>query len=504
MWSIFATLLLVTGSVRANWYDRSAKNGIVEELGAKLSQGARIVLKGEEGFKEQTKRWQAWSSPHISAVVDVRSEEDVQQAIRYASRNSIPFLALSGTHGSTSSLSTAHHALQIDLRALSSFSISPDGHSITAHAKQAVTGACECVGLTAVALGGGHGFLQGYYGLLSDQIMSMRVVLANSSLITVSEEEHEELFWAMRGAGHNFGIVTEMQYKIHDVGDKQTWSWEAFTLPATAENVRLVYGIAQEQLNTQPEGMMQYGLVLINPTVFDGPIILHNVAYNGPLEGIKQYTQAYHDLKPLKYDSEQGTYLDVARWMQIDEKGLVCSLQDFMPGAGVMRFPVDVQAYNLTALALTVQKFVDLTTAGPEFAGSFMMIEQYSSHAVRSADATKSVYASREDKLLLAPALLYASVNAETDERNEELDAKARAYGEEMRQLLIDGAKDMGGSHSYVNYANGGESLDEVYGKDEVKRLLKLKDKYDPRNRFGFYAPLKPAEKEEHGSHSEL
>jgi hypothetical protein len=76
-----------------------------------------------------------------------------------------------------------------------------------------------------------------------------------------------------------------------------------------------------------------------------------------------------------------------------------------------MRFPVDVQAYNLTALQLTMEKFVGIMTAGPEWAGSSMMVEQYSSHAVRDKSDGESACASREDKLLIAPALVYPSVD---------------------------------------------------------------------------------------------
>ena len=73
----------------------------------------------------------------------------------------------------------------------------------------AVHGVCECVGYTAVLLGGGHGILQGRYGLIADQLVSARMVLANGSAVTVSADSHPELFWAIRGAGHNFGIVVE-------------------------------------------------------------------------------------------------------------------------------------------------------------------------------------------------------------------------------------------------------------------------------------------------------
>lgn len=65
-------------------------------------------------------------------------------------------------------------------------------------------------------LGGGLGRYGGRFGLVSDNIINLNVVIADGSLITVSESSHSDLFWGMRGAGHNFGIVTSFDYKIYD------------------------------------------------------------------------------------------------------------------------------------------------------------------------------------------------------------------------------------------------------------------------------------------------
>jgi hypothetical protein len=96
-------------------------------------------------------------------------------------------------------------------------------------------------------LGGGHGWLQGQQGLLADNLISLRLVLANGSAITVSETEHEDLFWALRGAGHNFGIVTSFEYKIVDrTPETETWSWEQFIF--RHDQVRDVYALANAML----------------------------------------------------------------------------------------------------------------------------------------------------------------------------------------------------------------------------------------------------------------
>lgn len=111
-----------------------------------------------------------------------------------------------------------------------------------------VTGACECTGMVAPMLGGGHGWLQGRSGLLADNLLSARVVLANGSAITVSETEHADLLWALKGAGHNFGIVTSFEYEIVDrTRENEMWSWELFVF--RHDQVRDVYGFANGLLD---------------------------------------------------------------------------------------------------------------------------------------------------------------------------------------------------------------------------------------------------------------
>lgn len=85
-----------------------------------------------------------------------------------------------------------------------------------AHDKQTMSTVCACVGYISPILGGGHGWNQGRYGLASDQLISARMVLANGTAITVNQDTNPELFWAIRGAGHNFGIVTQAEIKIYD------------------------------------------------------------------------------------------------------------------------------------------------------------------------------------------------------------------------------------------------------------------------------------------------
>lgn len=122
-----------------------------------------------------------------------------------------------------------------------------------------VTGICECVGMSAPALGGGHGWLQGQYGLMADQVVSARLVLPNGELITVSQESEPDLFWAIRGAGHNFGLVTEWEYRVYEVRNPK-WSYEIFVY--SGDKLEALYNLANEALKDQPPEVIYWGYII--------------------------------------------------------------------------------------------------------------------------------------------------------------------------------------------------------------------------------------------------
>ena len=102
-----------------------------------------------------------------------------------------------------------------------------------------VTGVCECTGHLGPALGGGHGLLQGHYGLIADQIVEARVVLADGIQVIASDTSNPDLFYALKGAGHNFGVVTSLKFKIYDVPSGDMWIWESFIF--TQDKLESVY-----------------------------------------------------------------------------------------------------------------------------------------------------------------------------------------------------------------------------------------------------------------------
>lgn len=136
-------------------------------------------------------------------------------------------------------------------------------------------GACECTGVVSPILGGGHGFLQGQYGLLADNLLSADLVLANGTMITISESQHSDLFWGLRGAGQNFGIVTKFRYRIYDrTREKEMWAFEHFIFPT--EKLEAVYEVVEEQRTEAPVELAHWGLVLPVPDVDPSKVSSHS------------------------------------------------------------------------------------------------------------------------------------------------------------------------------------------------------------------------------------
>lgn len=115
-------------------------------------------------------------------------------------------------------------------------------------------------------LGGGFGRYQGYFGLVLDNIIDLNVVLADGSKVKVSESSHSDLYWGMRGAGHNFGIVTSFTQKIYD---QPVVNWFVETMIFTGDKLEKFF----ELLNVlgangaQPVGLVTYALFAMSPDV---------------------------------------------------------------------------------------------------------------------------------------------------------------------------------------------------------------------------------------------
>lgn len=254
---------------------------IKQTLRSQLSSETRILTPSDEAWTSVAARWNSSFSTSYSVIVDALCEEDVASAIKYANANNIPFLAFNGTHGAQLPLNKFKDGLGITLLAMRSITPHEEdggqtvwirGSWLSGHVrdeveklgKRTTVGLCESTGLMGPMLGGGHGLMQGRYGLLADQVVELRLVLADGSLVTASENENQDLFWAMRGAGHNFGMVTAMRYKVYDIPNVDEWAFGSMVFKG--EQLEDLVPVFNKLLENQPvEAAMWFPQIMMRP-----------------------------------------------------------------------------------------------------------------------------------------------------------------------------------------------------------------------------------------------
>jgi hypothetical protein len=240
--------------------------------------------------------------------------------------------------------------------------------------------------------------LQGFHGLILDSTISLDVVLANGTLATTSESSHPDLFWAMRGAGHNFGIVTRMRQRIYDPPVK---SWIYAELQFTQDKLERLTDIlnAFNADGMQPQELASIQTVtVLDPSVSDTELIIQcQFTYAGSEDEASPYLDKLVDLGPVtvrKNASLDVTQLSKAQGTDID--GHYCQ-----KGGSKRMNPVGVAVYNSTTIRQAYDKMKDLVHRYPDFAGSTLLLENYPFKAVRSIDARTTSYAHRDDDILL-------------------------------------------------------------------------------------------------------
>jgi FAD/FMN-containing dehydrogenase len=204
--------------------------GRIESTFLRLEQRLSGCLSkpGDERYAAATAIWAKPVGPMPRAVAHCRTAQDVQSAVQAARDCDLTLSVRGGGHDWAGR--ALCDGIVIDLTAMNDVMLGPDYRTALifggARASDVfavtdprglavVTGSCSSVGMTGLTLGGGYGSLIGRFGLALDNLLAAEVVLADGHIVTASPNDEPELFWALRGGGGNFGVVTAMQHRTH-------------------------------------------------------------------------------------------------------------------------------------------------------------------------------------------------------------------------------------------------------------------------------------------------
>lgn len=191
-----------------------------------------VIAPGDAAYEEARTIWNAMIDRHPAAVVRPKEAADVGPAIEFARERGLP-LAIRGGGHNVAGNATCDDGLVIDFSSMRAVEVEPKTGSVRVepgallsdldaavaeHGLVVPGGIVSTTGVAGLTLGGGFGWLSRKLGLSVDSLNSADVVTAGGELITASEESHPDLFWALRGGGGNFGVVTSFEFGAHELG----------------------------------------------------------------------------------------------------------------------------------------------------------------------------------------------------------------------------------------------------------------------------------------------
>ena len=204
------------------------------DLGQLREQVRGEVVTAEDGAYEEARRvYNAMIDRRPRVIVRCAGPDDVAAAVNFARESGLDLAVRGGSH-SVPGFGTADEAVVIDLSRMQAVDV--DAGTSTARAQGGATwgafndathahglattgGIISTTGIGGLTLGGGIGYLSRGFGLSCDNLLSAEVVTADGRMLSVSDQENEDLFWAIRGGGGNFGVATSLEYQLHPVGE---------------------------------------------------------------------------------------------------------------------------------------------------------------------------------------------------------------------------------------------------------------------------------------------
>ena len=191
-----------------------------------------VFVPGDAGYDDARTIWNAMIDKRPAVIARCTGTSDVVQAVNFARDSGLPLAIRSGGHNIAGS-ALCDEGLVVDLSRMKEARVDTSASRVTIGAGATLgdldaatlpfglatpVGINSTTGLAGLTLGGGFGWLSRKYGMTVDNLVSAEVVTAAGKVVTASETENPDLFWALRGGGGNFGVVTRFEFRLHPVG----------------------------------------------------------------------------------------------------------------------------------------------------------------------------------------------------------------------------------------------------------------------------------------------
>ena len=444
-----------------------------------------LILPDDQQYETARAVFNAAIDRRPALIARCFTSADVIEAVKFARRENL-LLAVRGTGHNVAGFAVCDDGIVIDLSAMKGIRVDAPARSVRVEAGcnwgevndalqpeglAATGGFVSVTGVSGLTLGGGLGWLVRKHGLALDNLLSAEVVLADGRVVTASARENEDLFWAIRGGGGNFGVVTSFEFRVHPVGTVLAGIvlHPAIAAAGAVRRWRDLEG-------TAPEESAQGALLFHFPEDASVPVPLRGAAVVG-LGGVYagDLKKGEKILRPLR---EYGPPLaDMFRPMPYNEAQ---RMADFLWPPGLHSY---WKSSYLTALSdAAIDVFVDFFAQVPSKRTAIVLEHNGESAWDRVPDA-ETAFGHR------SWPYNFVVTSAWSDPKDAQRNIGwTRDLFDALRPYLAQGA--------YVNYLGGDEGADGIqaaYGA-KLARLAALKRKFDPTNLFRMNQNILPAE----------
>ncbi len=447
--------------------------GSVRSQTAIAGFNGRIIGPGDPAYDRARAGY--WRSPaderRPALIARCTDADDVARAIGFARRRSLPLAVRGGGH-SFVGWGNCDGGVVIDTGALTTLTVDPGGRvaqagagvrsgELVAAAAPAglapVMGQCPGVGATGLALGGGLGWLSGLHGAACDNLLSARLVTADGRLLRASAEENPDLLWALRGGGGNFGVVTELTFRLHSLAGvtagRIDYPLEAApsVLPAWAALMASAPDELQASLTLSQGAKRAYVSVLL--------------CHCGEPAAAEACARALRTVATPEYDSVKRRAFEDTAVMYPGSRARFSHIRGCCPGVldeSILRAALDAFSDN----------------PGP---GAAIGLEHFMHGSVTRVPPGAAAFELRD------PGTVQAWIAAEWDDaaRGPELLAWVKSARERLAA--------QGAGRVYPNFPDSPAADDAAAAwPDNHRRLRKLKTRYDPDNLFRYNYNIRP------------
>jgi FAD/FMN-containing dehydrogenase len=451
------------------------------EAGALREGFSGTVLTSDDAAYEDARQiFNSMIDRRPAVIAQCESAEDVAAAIAFGRERDLELAIRSGGH-SVAGASLTDGGLVIDMRRMNEVTVDPDARTATAQGGatwgafdaatqpynlMATGGRVSTTGVAGLALGGGSGWLERKFGLACDNLLSVTLMTADGEPVTASEEENPELFWALHGAGGNFGVATELTFRLHELPHAvlALLLWPADRGPEVARTYRdLIAAGAPEELGGgifyifgPPEEFV--------PEHLQGQLCAGVVAVYAGTEAETRET-----LAPVLALEHEGGLIAEMPYAEIQ-----CALDD-PPGYRNYWSVEHMTDFPDEAVEIFCRRAHDMVAPSP----SQHIMFPWGGAVARGADDWPLPH--RHAPWAVHPLGLW-----ESRDDDDQAIAWARGTCADMRPWATGGV--------YLNFV-GDEGADRVragYGDDNYERLARVKAEFDPENVFHLHHNIKP------------